>query len=214
LGFEEVFKGMIKEGMNGSECMLVSKERPHISKAKIDRHSNAKYIVVDAFEHSKYTSELDERYIAAPELSYDLLFSMHDVNSRRGIVYRTFQDVGLLHTAVKKDLEAFGRKANIEARVIGLQNGQDFGMLKEISDFIAEHNIRLVEVDLFGNSVRHVAIDTKLGMSLNILMENRIYRPGELVNNMTLENFEAALTKRSAAPKRRHTNKAAPKPKG
>ena len=211
MGFEEVFRGMIRPGMNVSECTLVSKGRPHISKAKIDRHSSARYIAVDALECAKYTSELDERYIAATDLSYDLLFSMHDVNSRKSIVYRTFQEVGLLHTAVKKDLAAFGRKANIEARIIGLQNGQEFNMLKEISDFMAEHDIRLVEADLFGNSVRHVAIDTKLGMSLNILMENRIYRPGELVNNMTLENFEAALTKGNADPKKRHTAKTVPK---
>ena len=203
---------MVREGINGSECLLSSKERPHISKAKIDRHSSARYIAVDALERSKYTGELDERYIAAAALSYDLLFSMHDVNSRRSIVYRAFQEVGLLRTAVKKDLAALGRKANIEARVIGLQNGQEFGMLKEISDFVAEHGIRLVEAEFFGNSVRHVAIDTKLGMSLNILMENRIYRPGELVNNMTLENFEAALAKGNASPKKRGEAKTAPEP--
>jgi len=209
LGFENIFRNRLKEGINGSECVLSSKDRPHISKAKIDLHSNARYVDVRSFAYAHYMSELDERYIAATSLTYDLLFSMHDVNSRRSIIYRPFQDADLLDTTIKRKMEAW-RKANIEARIIGLQNKQEFDIIQKILDFIIANNMKLVEVDLFGSNTRHVAIDAKLGMSLNILMEDRIYRPGELVNPMTIENFEAALAAGSATIKKAATDKDSP----
>jgi len=87
--------------------------------------------------------------------------------------------------SLKKD------KPNLEARIIGMQKNQDFYfILNQIFDFLISNKIRLVEVDLFGDNTRHIAIDTKLGTSYNVLMEDRIYRPGELVNSTTVENFE------------------------
>jgi hypothetical protein len=53
--------------------------------------------------------------------------------------------------------------------------------------------MKLVEVDIFGTNTRHIAIDAKLGTSYNILMEDRLYRAGELVNNLTMENFEKVM---------------------
>ena len=72
-----------------------------------------------------------------------------------------------------------------------MQKNQDFYfVINQVMDFIVENKIRLVEIDLFGENTRHIAIDTKLGTSFNVLMEDRLYRPGELVNSMTVENFE------------------------
>ena len=207
LGFENIFKGMVKEGANRSEFVLRSKERPHISRAKIDIDSNARCVGTGSFLYSRYTSELDERYVAAAHLTYDLLFSMHELKTGKSIIYRPFQEAGLLGTAVRRKVEALGSGANIEARVIGMQNGQGLGIVQEISDFIIANGIRLVEVDLFGGDTRHIAIDAKLGTSFNILMEDRIYRPGELGNPMTMENFEAELAANNAKSKKEKASK-------
>ncbi len=207
MGFESIFKSSMKGSVNRSEFNLSSKERPHISKAKIDANANAKYIEIGTLEYARYTSELDERYMAATNITYDMLLSLHGVNTRRSLIYRTFQEADLLGTAIKGKIAALGKRDKIEARIIGLQNGQELGALIEMAEFITANGIKLVEVDIFGANTRHVAIDTKLGMSLNILMENRIYRPGELSNQMTIENLEASIAAKSAAqknePKRR-----------
>ncbi len=41
----------------------------------------------------------------------------------------------------------------------------------------------LFALGLFGNEIRHIALDTKTGLSYNVLLLDRIYRPGELVYN-------------------------------
>lgn len=204
MGFEDIFKRNINTGMNTAEYTLVSKERPHISKDRLDRYSNAVYIRAGELQSVSYASDIDTRYIAATELTYDIMMSLHDLNSRRTIVYRAFQYAGRLNSDIKKEVTAMSaRRPNIEARLIGLQNGQDFYLLvDEIASFLIKNGIKLVEVDLFGGNTRHIAIDTKLGMSLDILNENRLYRAGELVNTLTLENFEAAL-KQSGTPQKR-----------
>ncbi|MCL4404741.1 hypothetical protein M1583_02000, partial [Candidatus Marsarchaeota archaeon] len=58
--------------------------------------------------------------------------------------------------------------------------------------------IPLVEADLFGNEVRHIAFDAKQGMSFNVLVNNMNYKPGELVNKMTIDQFERSLKQASS----------------
>ena len=53
----------------------------------------------------------------------------------------------------------------------------------------------LVEVDLFGNEVRHVAIDLKTGLSYNVLIKNIIYKPGELINNLSFDDFSKNVSR-------------------
>ena len=43
--------------------------------------------------------------------------------------------------------------------------------------------------------MRHVAVDLKTGASYNILMEDRNYRPGELINQMTPDDYARTLMK-------------------
>ena len=60
-------------------------------------------------------------------------------------------------------------------------------------EFAHALRIPIFEADLFGNSTRHIAIDIYSGMSFNVLLEDKLYKPGELVNNMTREQFERAI---------------------
>ena len=82
---------------------------------------------------------------------------------------------------------------DMEARIIGLQDGEEHGFLKDLLGFLSKHRIRLAEADLFGERIRHIAIDLKTGMSYNILLDDRIYKPSELVNRMTVEDFQRGL---------------------
>jgi hypothetical protein len=80
---------------------------------------------------------------------------------------------------------------NLELRLIGMQNsGTD-----AIRGLQVELKVRgrLVETDLFGTNMRNVALDTKTGMTYNMLLLNRIYRAGELTNTVSRADFEAKL---------------------
>lgn len=195
MSFEGIFKNAVNVGLGSAEYRLNSKERAHISKIRLDSYSNATYVRTGELQRIRY-DEIKPRYIAATGLTYDLLISIHDVNSRSTFVYRPYRFALLLNEGkLKKEILSLNKsRPNLEARVMGLQNDQDYGLLlSEAADFITKNRIRLVEVDLFGGSARHIAIDCKLGMSFDILMENRAYRQGELVNNLTVENFEKQL---------------------
>ncbi len=79
---------------------------------------------------------------------------------------------------------------NVEARIIGLQNGQPRSVLDSVSIFLRGNHMRLCEIDLFGDQTRHVCFDTKTGASFDVLVNNKLYTPGELMNRMTMEQFE------------------------
>lgn len=200
LSFESILEKDFKKEINKSEYKLVSKERPHISKSKLDEFSNAIYIKTNEIKNMEYSDELSTRYIAATNLSYDFLMSIYDVNTRNLAIYRFFKFPESLDVVFAKYFKSLkGARHNLEARIIGLNNNQDYYIVaEELIDFFSKYKIRLVEADLFGNEKRHIAIDSKLGMSFNILMEDRLYRPGELTNEITVENFEASLRKETS----------------
>ena len=89
-------------------------------------------------------------------------------------------------------------RPNVEARIMGLQNGEDHAFLGGLLGFLSKQGIRLIEADLFGEETRHVAIDLKTGASYNVLLEDRHYRAGELVNRMTIDDFARTLIKPKA----------------
>ena len=174
--------------------------RTHMSKSKMDRLSDAVYLDVGEGRKLEYDGLDNPRYIAAMNITYDTLFSVFDVDSRTLFAWRFFKLV-----TIDRELRKFidsAKKArfhNMEARIIGMQNRQDFRYTAEtLCRFASDNGIRLSEVELFGGNARHIAIDAKLGTSFDVLGEDRVYRPGELVNNATLEQFEASL---KAAPK-------------
>ncbi|MDE1822887.1 MAG: hypothetical protein KGI00_05070 [Candidatus Micrarchaeota archaeon] len=132
------------------------------------------------------------RYITVKDLTYDLFVSLYDVNSRSCVAMR------LSDTLPQKELDAalaplkrLPRK-NIEARAIGMQDGhaEQAGALMHIRRAL---KCSLLEVDMFGADTRHIVIDLGTGASYNLLLLNRIYRPGELRNLQTYEMFRQQL---------------------
>ena len=127
-------------------------------------------------------------YINASNLTYDMLLSIYDFNSGRIAVARfdRFTD------AIKSHMQSFVRSfknPNLEARMIGLQDGHGLDDASKALGFINKNAISLNEADLFGTDIRHISIETKRGMSMDLLLLDRVYRPGELKNPQTYEQF-------------------------
>ncbi len=193
MDFEDILSGGIREGMGAAAYTLAAKARAHISKEKLDANSNAFYLNTGESKSVAY-NQLLPRYIAAPGLTFDIAVSVFDVNSKSMLVLRSFaldrKHMGQI-SGFARSFKA--RKPMLEMRIIGMQNKQGGNQLSMLADAAKSEGIRIVEVDLFGANIRHIAFDSKLGVSHNILMENRIYRPGELANQQTLEMFERSL---------------------
>ncbi len=201
VGFDSVFIRDIKSADISKDVYRLGSKalngstRVHMSRSKMDRLSDAVYLEVGDGRKLKYDGFDSPRYIAAMNITYDTLFSVFDVDSRTLFAWRFFKLV-----SIDKELRKFidsakrARFHNMEARIIGMQNRQDFRYTAEtLCRFVSDNGIRLSEVELFGGNARHIAIDAKLGTSFDVLGEDRVYRQGELANNSTLEQFEASL---------------------
>ncbi len=155
-----------------------------------DRHHTSFNLVKSSFYEIKLNEKIETnldkvRYIIAKSISFDSILSLYDVNSSNIYVTRVYNSLDL------KEIEKFyNKKRNIEIRIIGMQNGQkDY-----INKFLPLEKFGVLsEVDIFGNEIRHIAIDLKTGMTYNLLLENRIYRPGELLNQTKQEDFEKSI---------------------
>ncbi len=199
MSFEDIFeKNLAKIGT--IRYVETYKERPHISKQKIDDFENVVYISIETTQVLEYLDILSKRYAAATDIKEDFLIAIYDVNLRKMFVQRFNITKNII--AKLEDLEHYlkkDRNNNLEVRVFGLQNNINLKNLKKILDIIIKYNIPISEIDLFGNETRHIAIDLKIGASFNILMENRLYHPGELINNIIQINKEENI--------RQNTNK-------
>jgi hypothetical protein len=178
---------MLASGFGDARVFLHYKDRPHLSKSAIDRHGNVDYLAAGYSYENGYVEGVTKRYVAAVNLVEDLIFTVYEVNSSRIIVSRVNSDIAVVEAKVKGFIERF-RKPNIEARLIGGQNTERTLNISELMRIIEAYKLPLFEIDLFGNEVRHVAMDIKLGTSNNILIENRINRPGELINQPGAKN--------------------------
>ncbi len=177
---------------NSKQYLLSFKARPHVSKEKVDSADGSVYINNGQQWSQIDYDEMKKRYICATSLTYEIFVSIYDVNSRSAFAARCTD----FTKALAESMDAFIKKLkkpNLEARIIGLQNKSDTDALLHISNWISKKKIPLFEIDLFGPSVRNIAIDLHTGMSFNILMENRLYKPGELENKTTLEQFQRTL---------------------
>jgi hypothetical protein len=196
LGFEDIVAAEIgKTGFGSQRYLAAAKERPHISRSKLTAHDDAEFLKLGDTNFVSYKGWRGKRYLAFEALTYDFMVSLYDVNSPGAYAARLF-DPKDLNGILKRDLISM-RKAvpNIEARVIGLQNKEDHAFLNGMLSMFSKQGVRLIEADLFGNETRHIAIDLKTGTSFNILLEDRHYRPGELTNTMTADDFSRALVK-------------------
>lgn len=193
-----MLKDDLKKDVGKVEYKRNFKERVHISKSKIDTYSNAIYLKVGESKYIYFSNDIETRYIAAVNMTYDLLISIFDANTRKSFAYRAYKyDDSIIQEMEKFVKQLKKDKPNLEARIIGFQNNEeDSGkFLAKLADFFVSNNIKLLEVDLFNTNIRHIALDTKLGTTYNVLLEDRLYRAGELINSMTNENFENSLKK-------------------
>lgn len=196
LSFEALLE---REEFYGTEfgkaaTLMTYRPRPHISRSRLDSYSNAVYIETNESVRRDYSRWHGERYVVAKELTFDLLLSLYEVNTARLAAFRYFGPRVGMREELERGIKAIASwKPNIEARLIGLQNNEDRGILRRVMEALSGSGVRLVEVDLFGESTRHVAIDTKLGASYDVLLEDRHYRAGELTNRLTIEDFERNL---------------------
>ena len=146
----------------------------------------------DSFIKKSYSYE--QRYIQVKNITFDIFVLFFDVNTSYSIAFRSSsiledKKIDTLSKLIKKL-----KLSKIEARIIGLQNGHtDLStFLNYMYDCI---DCTLLEADIFGKEVRNILIDTKTGMSYNLLLENRIYRPGELINKQSFEEFQTQKKK-------------------
>ena len=125
-----------------------------------------------------------------------MLLTMYDVNSRSILAIRSALPIEANDLKdIQKKLNHM-RDANIEIRAIGLQNGWR-GYAKSFNDIYKVSKGHCMEIDLFGEEKRHVAIDLKTGLSYDLLLEDRIYRPGELKNDENEEDFQSSTARLS-----------------
>ncbi|MGC8669858.1 MAG: hypothetical protein ACP5TL_01740 [Candidatus Micrarchaeia archaeon] len=196
MSFENALKdAILKQNFGNSPFSASYKERPHISKAKLDHFNETSYINIGNFFVIKQ-DQLPLRYIASIDITYELLLSIYEVNTSALFAARLLSISKDNISAIEKFIKGF-KRPNFEVRLIGLQNNNKLDLLHSAFDIIMNHKLPIVEIDLFGNEMRHIALDSKIGASFNILKENRLYRPGELINNMTLEQLERSINKKS-----------------
>ncbi len=192
---------MKKPGFGTANCHLSFKERPHISKSKVDMADGATYINIGESFRARY-SAISAKYIASVNMTYDLLLSVYDVDTKDLFAMRVLKHATDTFKALEKYTSGISRNKykRFEARLIGMQNKQDYSILMPIFKILGRYKVPVVEVDLFGDQIRHIALETFLGVSFNVLLLDRIYRPGEINNQMTHEQLEAQLMKSAASP--------------
>ncbi|MEM0148839.1 MAG: hypothetical protein QW346_01070 [Candidatus Micrarchaeaceae archaeon] len=153
--------------------------------AKFDKdHSSIAEIADEAKEANigdAFLAKLDAgtlRYIIAKSIADDLLVSVYNVNGFEAVVERVSGADKFDFVKLMKLVSQMKRR-NLEIRIFGLLNGSKLSI-----DFISKLKNAvggaLVEVDVFGDEYRHIALDLRTGQSYELLLENRIYRPGEL----------------------------------
>ena len=181
---------VINPDFDASRFHLASKARPNASLGEVSAREKTvglNEMLNAAYEHDSL------RYIVAREVTYDIVFTLYDVNTARCMFIRATE---ALDRKALDEVARFARSLknpNIEMRAIGAQNA---GKKMAWSIYVIRKGIMrhgeaaLVEVDLFGTDMRHICIDMKTGTTYNLLLENRIYRPGELSNTLKPEEFE------------------------
>jgi len=173
-----------------SQLLLNTGDRKHTSMHMVE----GKYRELEESKAINQTYRDDRRYIIAKDINFDLLFTAYDINTRYIFAARVTKEPTKADLARIYSLLRRLRTPNLEFRFIGLQNNYKVS-LKFIDNVHKGMPGMLAEVDLFGANTRHIAIDTKTGMPYDLLLENRIYRPGELTCQNTADAFKTRLQK-------------------
>ncbi len=177
--------------MGEARMDLNTGERQHASIAQIEPRSVS--LLRGHGISLKYAEE--NRYVLAKSITFDLLISIYDVNSRSAVVVRPAKPIDRKELSIIEKRINRIKNPNLEIRAIGLQNGWR-GYAKSLNDIYKASRSKghCMEVDLFGNEKRHIALDLKTGLSYNLFLENRIYRPGELINDEKETDFQQGVT--------------------
>ncbi len=183
MSFESVIeKDLPLKEFGQARYVLNSKIRTHMSKHHVMEQSNGREIRKDGSLVLSYNSPADQRYAYAIDITNDLLITLYEVNNRKSVCYRYSRIAPGFGAIIKKDFDLIKSKhSTVEARIIGMQNNDNPLALKEVIESFKKNGIMLVEADLFGIERRHIVFDSKLGTTYNMLLEDRIYRPGELM---------------------------------
>ncbi|MHB1829899.1 MAG: hypothetical protein ACYCO0_00735 [Candidatus Micrarchaeaceae archaeon] len=169
-----------------SALKLNTGERKYTSLKMVEEKARELEINTALFQHY----DESRRYVTAKNLTYDLLLTVYDVNTRSTLAARITRELGKddwvkLRSSIRKV-----ENPNFELRVIGLQNNF-VEPLAGLDVFYKELGCTLMEIDLFGNNVRHIAFDAKTGVPYDLLLANRLYRPGELVCQLSRDKFSS-----------------------
>jgi hypothetical protein len=177
-------KEKAKPDFGKSRLYITSRERIGLSLSTVEKYGFV--LGMNQGTVRRFTDEF--RYILVKDLTHDILVSLYDVNTTHTFIIR-FSDV-LGDPVSRKFREGAIRlkKPNFEMRVIGAQD-KEIGLLAAAERLHGVAKPALMEVDLFGNEARHIIFDTKLGMFFNLLLLNRVYRPHELANTLSLDDF-------------------------
>lgn len=200
MGFEVVLEAdMRKRGFGSQRYVATGKERPHLSKSKAMASDAAEFVKLGESKFVPYSEFAGRRYIAFENLGYDFAITLYDVNAPKAYAIRDFESKKIVKELKAGIKSLMTSMPNIEARIIGLQSKEEHAFLKDALEVLAKEGIRLIEVDLFGDEIRHIAIDLKTGASYNMLLEDRLYRPGELLNRATIDDFSRTLIRPAKA---------------
>jgi hypothetical protein len=173
-----------KEQFGTGRVYVASRDRIHVSLSHVERYST--FLAMNQGTARRFTEEA--RYIITKDLTHDLLISIYDVNTTESVLLRFSEALG--ESAVRRALAPVRKlkKPNLEMRVIGMQD-KDIELLATADRLYSAAKPALIEVDLFGTETRHIAFDTKLGMTFNLLLLNRIYRPHELATTISADDY-------------------------
>ncbi|MGC8572259.1 MAG: hypothetical protein ACP5LH_03200 [Candidatus Micrarchaeia archaeon] len=188
MSFNKILKNLKFE--NTSRFILSFNERHQISKSLLDK-DDAVYIKTEEFKILKYDI-LGPRYAAFTSLSYDAALTLYNVDKKELIALRLYNNYLLLNNIISY-LKKNKIDGSAEARLFGFNTNLDNKFISATINLVRKNEIEFYEVDILGNEIRNIALDLKTGQTFNILMNNRLYKPGELINKQTLEEFEFAL---------------------
>lgn len=187
MDFWKSFGDAMDSGLGEDRLFLGTAERKNASLSAVQGFSRN----LDINEAFVQRNDPHKRYIIAVGITHDLLLCAYNVDNGDVFAARISRLPDKKGWQKLNSKLAGMRARNLELRLIGLQNaGTDTVRGLQVELKVRGH---LVEVDLFGANMRNVAIDTKTGMTYNVLLLNRIYRAGELANTVSREDFETKL---------------------
>lgn len=175
----------VSQGFGQGHMQLNTGERQNASLAKLEGRSLE--LKPGSLIFHRYSPE--KRYLIVKDLSFDLMVSFYDINSKTVLAIRPTSPISRSEIDKIKGAIRRLRRPHMEIRIIGMQDG-DATLVHMINEIQKLSVGELVEADLFGNQRRHLIIDLLTGKPYSLLLENRIYRPGELTNNEKKEDFD------------------------